>query len=170
MATTTRTTWHHATTLGDEGALEVSPRLGIKWFAAPHCTRHSAPSGGGGEARVLVVEIPAAESAPVIDVTDLAGSLAVIDHDLTDDQIEALQYDIDAMGYEADEAVAWLLDELTSGRGIVLRNWEGDGDEVLIVGARGLHDARIVGTLQSGDAKESLTYPLTPDRMSCILQ
>lgn len=146
MTTTTRTTWHHATTLGDDEALEVSPRLAIKWFAAPHCTRYDAPSGGG-EARVLVVEIPAAEGAPVIDVTDVAGSLAVIDHDLTDDQIEALQHDIDAMGYEADEAVAWLLDELTSGRGLILRNWEGDGDEVLIVGARGLCDAHIVGTL-----------------------
>lgn len=146
MATTTRTIWHHATTLDDEQALEVSPRLGIKWFAAPDSARQSSPSDGG-ESRLLVVEIPDADGAPVIDVTDVAASLAGIDHDLDDDRIEALQDAFDGMGYEADEAAAWLLDELTGGRGLVLLHWEGDGDTVLIVGERGLWDARIVEVL-----------------------
>ena len=145
--TNARTIWHHVTTLIDDAEiLEVSPRLEIKWFAAPECAR-SGPPSGGVPARSVLVELPAVEGVPVIDTRDVAGSLAGVDHDLTDDQIEAVQHDLDRGGWEADEAAAWLMNELTWGRGLVLLHWEGDGDEILIVGKRGLYNARIVEDL-----------------------
>lgn len=141
--TNTRTTWHHSTDLNDDDMiLEVSPRLGIKWFAAPESARGSSPTGY--TARNIVVELPRVAGVPVIDTRDVAGSLAGVDHDLTDDQIEAVQHDLDRGGWEADEAAAWLMNELTWGRGLVLLHWEGDNDTILIVGEDGLIGAEIV--------------------------
>ena len=142
--TNSRTIWHHVTSLTDDAEiLDVSPRLEIKWFAAPECAR-SGPPSGGVPARSVLVELPAVEGVPVIDARDVAGSLAEIDHDLSDELIEAIQYDLDRGGWEADETAAHLMRELTGDRGIVFLNWEGDGDEILIVGKRGLYDARII--------------------------
>lgn len=141
--TNTRTIWHHSTDLtDDEKILEVSPRLGVKWFSAPECARRYSPTGR--TARNVIVALPSAVGVPVVDTRDVAGSLVGIDHGLTDDQIEAVQYDLDRGGWDADDAAVWLMNELTWGRGLVLLNWEGDGDEILIVGEVGLIDAEIV--------------------------
>src|SRR5690606_5195289 len=113
---------------------------------SPECAR-SGPPSGGMPAQSVLVELPAVEGVPVIDARDVAGSLAEIDHDLSDELIEAIQYDLDKGGWEADETAAHLMRELTGDRGLVLLNWEGDGDEILIVGERGLYDARIIADL-----------------------
>lgn len=144
--TNTRTTWHHATDLNDDDMiLSPSTRLGIKWFAAPECARDGSPTGY--TARNVVVELPRVAGVPVIDTRDVAGSLAGVDHDLTDDQIEAVLHDLDRGDWEGDAAAAWLMNELTGGRGLVLLHWEGEGDTILIVGEAGLIGAEIVADL-----------------------